>query len=49
MTPYRERREKGFYSPTGEPTASTTTKNLGGLGAPQTANPEPKATKKKKK
>lgn len=35
MTPYRERREKGKYSPTGEPTANTTTENLGGLGAPQ--------------
>ena len=35
MTPYRERREKGFYSPTGEPPQSTTTDHLAGLGAPQ--------------
>ena len=35
MTPYRERREAGHYSPDGEPTASTTTADLAGLGAAQ--------------
>lgn len=43
MTPYRERREKGYYSLTGEPTKSTTTANLRGLGAPQQAKPKRKA------
>jgi hypothetical protein len=50
MTPYRERREAGEYSPTGEKTASTTTDNLGGHGAPQKVEQKPKtkakATKK---
>jgi len=49
MTPYRERREKGYYSPTGEPTQSTTTGNLSGLGAPQQAEPKPKKASTRKK
>jgi len=52
VTPYRERREKGYYSPTGEPTASTTTENLAGLGAAQQAKteetPKPKNGRRKK-
>jgi hypothetical protein len=48
MTPYRERREKGYYDPKGEGTKSTTTENLAGLGAPQQAKPKAKATTKKK-
>jgi hypothetical protein len=48
MTPYRERREAGIYSPTGVTTKSTTTDNLAGLGAPQKVEqkPNPKAKKK---
>jgi hypothetical protein len=48
MTPYRERREAGHYSPTGVATKSTTTDNLAGLGAPQKAAPKPKSSAKKK-
>jgi hypothetical protein len=48
MTPYRERREEGFYSPTGEKPKSTTTDSLSGLGAPQKVEQKPKATAKKK-
>lgn len=37
MTPYRERREKGYYSKTGKTVESTTSDKLGGLGAAQKA------------
>lgn len=47
MTPYRERREKGYYDPKGEGTKNTTSADLGGLGAPQAAKPNTKAAKKK--
>jgi len=47
MTPYRERREQGYYDPKGEGTKSTTTDNLSGLGAPQQAKPKTKAKAKK--
>ena len=40
MTPYSERRHKGYYSETGELPASTTTDSLGGLGAPAAAADE---------
>ena len=44
MTPYSERRHKGYYSETGELPASTTTDSLGGLGAPAAvAEEEPEA------
>jgi hypothetical protein len=45
MTPYRERREKGFYNPKGEKPQSTTTDELSGLGAPQTVKAKAKAKK----
>jgi hypothetical protein len=47
MTPYRERRGKGFYDPKGEGTKSTTTDNLAGLGAPQPAKAKSKTAAKK--
>jgi hypothetical protein len=46
MTPYRERREKGYYNPSGEAPKSTTTENLSGLGAPQKVEQKAKAKKK---
>jgi len=46
VTPYRERREQGYYNPKGEKPQSTTTENLSGLGAPQKAEPKTKAKKK---
>jgi hypothetical protein len=48
VTPYRERREKGYYNPTGERPQSTTTENLSGLGAPQQAEPKKSSAKKKR-
>lgn len=45
MTPYRERRDKGYY---GKGTKSTTTDNLAGLGAPQQVKAKPKKGAKKK-
>ncbi len=48
MTPYRERRQKGHYSPTGEPPASTHSHHLSGLGT-ATKPPKAKATSKAKK
>jgi hypothetical protein len=46
VTPYRERREKGFYNPEGEKPQSTTTENLSGLGAPQTVKAKAKTKKR---
>jgi hypothetical protein len=50
MTPYRERRGKGYYDPEGEGTKSTTTDDLSGLGAPQKVEQttKPKAKPKAK-
>jgi hypothetical protein len=48
MTPYRERREAGFYNPKGEKPQSTTTDSLSGLGAPQKVDQKPKAKATKK-
>jgi hypothetical protein len=47
MTPYRERREAGFYNPTGEKPKATTTENLSGLGAPQKVEQKPKVKAKR--
>lgn len=46
MTPYTERRAKGYYNTKGEKPASTTTNNLAGLGTPQ---PTGQKTQRKKK
>jgi hypothetical protein len=45
MTPYRERREQGYYNPKGETPKSTMTANLAGLGAPQTVKAKVKTKK----
>jgi hypothetical protein len=47
VTPYRERREQGYYNPEGETPKSTTTENLAGLGAPQKVEAKPSAKKKR--
>jgi hypothetical protein len=46
MTPYRERREQGYYNPKGDAPQSTTTENLSGLGAPQTVKAKAKTKKR---
>jgi hypothetical protein len=48
VTPYRERREQGYYNPKGETPQSTTTENLTGLGAPQQAESKKPSAKKKR-
>lgn len=47
LTPYRERRQKGYYNPKGETPQSTTARTLSGLTGTTTSSATTETTAKK--